>query len=290
MTCTKQPTNLVRIILVPLFCACSLVVTSCGTTDRSQAYYIYKKCTESWYQLDWNNKPNFKALVGGDSSTNYNCFAAWGAGSQQAAVDTAMRNCSNTFGKSCFIYATGTKLTEWVQKRADNITANNSNSEASGGGAAEAFMAFLGGFVQGAALAKGTYIPNYGLPGSVGYQNRANTSQYQISNQNVGSSSGCTPMPPRCSSANSRAEQLIKRFPRTTGIVDPASQAYCAMLVGIEVNSFCASEYRNQGRHSCAQIVDQQVAAYRRNLPATMRTIRSASISQIRNACSWERR
>jgi hypothetical protein len=103
------------------------------------------------------------------------------------------------------------------------------------------------------------------------------------------SAQDCTPVPPACSNANTRAEQLVKEFPRTSGIHDSASQAYCTLLVGIEVNSFCASEYRKQGRQACAQIVDQQVAEYRNNLSATERTISAASASRARQVCSWQR-
>lgn len=108
-------------------------------------------------------------------------------------------------------------------------------------------------------------------------------------NSGSGFGDDCGVVPPHCSQANSRAEQLINKFPQTTGIYDSASQMYCALLVGIEVNSFCASEYRKEGREACAQLLDQQVAAYEENRVAAKRTIQASSISQIRRACSWER-
>ena len=99
----------------------------------------------------------------------------------------------------------------------------------------------------------------------------------------------CQPVPDSCMNASNQAQQLINAFPSTTGIYDSASQAYCAVLVGIEVNSFCADQYRAEGREACANAVDQQVAAYQSAQPGIEATISDISINQIRRACDWER-
>lgn len=98
----------------------------------------------------------------------------------------------------------------------------------------------------------------------------------------------CTSVPSSCARANNRGTQLINNFPNSTGITDAASSGYCAMLVGIEVNSYCADQYRAAGRNHCARLLEQQVAEYRKALPQYQAVIDAASVSRIRNACSWK--
>lgn len=98
----------------------------------------------------------------------------------------------------------------------------------------------------------------------------------------------CAQVPRRCINANNRATNLINSFPSTTGIFDSASTAYCAALVGIEVNNFCAKQYRAEGRYQCAQQLERQAAEYQRALPQYQAVIDASSVRRIRQACSWE--
>lgn len=100
----------------------------------------------------------------------------------------------------------------------------------------------------------------------------------------------CEPMPPRCEAANHRAISLLERFSAGGGsMVSVSSELYCTTLIGIEVNGFCADEYRSQGRFECARAADQQVAEYRNMQPQIMATLDAITISGVRQACSWER-
>lgn len=60
------------------------------------------------------------------------------------------------------------------------------------------------------------------------------------------------------------------------------------MLVGIEVNRFCAQEYRAIGRDDCADILDEQTASYRAALPQYEAVIDASSTTRVRQACTWE--
>jgi hypothetical protein len=100
----------------------------------------------------------------------------------------------------------------------------------------------------------------------------------------------CDPIPPRCAAANNRAVELLERFSASGGsIVSASSEMYCATLIGIEVNGFCADDYRSQGRFECAYLADQQVAEYRGMQPQILAVLDAASISGTRSACEWER-
>jgi len=105
---------------------------------------------------------------------------------------------------------------------------------------------------------------------------------------NANAALDCSNMPSKCVAANNRAVQLVNNFSSTTGITDSASQGYCGMLVGIEVNSFCADEFRAQGNNECADLAEQQVAEYKRLLPQYAAAAEATSSTQIRQACSWK--
>ena len=98
----------------------------------------------------------------------------------------------------------------------------------------------------------------------------------------------CSAVPPTCMNANNRGMQLLQQFPSTTGIYDSASQGYCGALVGIEVNRFCAKQYRAIGRDDCANLLDQQTAEYQNALPQYEATIDASSVNRTREACVWE--
>ncbi len=100
----------------------------------------------------------------------------------------------------------------------------------------------------------------------------------------------CSPPPPGCQRANDRATQFINRLQAggVSGIVDAASQQYCTLLIGIEVNNFCAAEYRRIGKANCASLLTQQSAQYRQALPQTEAAASAASIRNARNKCSFE--
>lgn len=138
------------------------------------------------------------------------------------------------------------------------------------------------------AAARGQYVPNYGLMAAS--QPTPVTPSYSSDTTPISpSSDDCTPTPSSCVNANNRAEKLISNFASTSGIYDSASQNYCAYLVGIEVNSFCADAYRSNGRYDCAALLDKQVQQYQSALPQLQSTINASSITQIRSACNWER-
>jgi hypothetical protein len=105
---------------------------------------------------------------------------------------------------------------------------------------------------------------------------------------NASATQNCSNMPPKCLDAQNRAVQLVNSFPSTTGITDSASQGYCGLLVGIEVNSFCADQFRAEGNSDCADLADQQVAEYERVLPQYEAAAQATSSTQIRQACSWK--
>jgi hypothetical protein len=98
----------------------------------------------------------------------------------------------------------------------------------------------------------------------------------------------CSAVPPKCMNANNRGMQLLQQFPSTTGIYDSASQGYCGALVGIEVNRFCAKQYRAIGRNDCANLLDQQTAEYQNALPQYEAAIDASSANRARQACIWE--
>lgn len=98
----------------------------------------------------------------------------------------------------------------------------------------------------------------------------------------------CEPVVPTCKRAMDRGTQLIDEFPRTSGISDSASQAYCALLIGVEVNSYCAQEYRRAGKPDCASLLDEQTAEYRRSMAQVQQTVSASTISGVRQKCKWE--
>ena len=111
---------------------------------------------------------------------------------------------------------------------------------------------------------------------------------FLISVAGVAYAQDCDAVPPACMNANNRGMQLLQKFPSTTGIYDSASQGYCAALVGIEVNRFCAKQYRAIGRNDCANLLDQQVAEYQGALPQYESAIDASSVNRVRQACVWE--
>ena len=97
----------------------------------------------------------------------------------------------------------------------------------------------------------------------------------------------CQPVPSACANASNRGQALINGFPRATGIVDGASMAYCQTRIAIEINGFCADQYRAQGRSACADALDQQVAAYKAALPQMRATISDASERRATDYCHF---
>jgi hypothetical protein len=98
----------------------------------------------------------------------------------------------------------------------------------------------------------------------------------------------CEPVPSTCKRAQDRGMQLLNEFPRTSGIADSASKAYCALLIGVEVNNYCAQEYRRLGKADCARVLDQQTAEYRRTMGQVQQTVSASSASGVRQKCKWE--
>jgi hypothetical protein len=100
---------------------------------------------------------------------------------------------------------------------------------------------------------------------------------------------GCEQVPPSCQRAQDRGQQVLSEFPRTSGITDSASAAYCAFVLGEEVMNYCAQEFRRAGRANCAGPVEQQAAEYRRSQAQAQGTIDATSASGLRQKCTWQR-
>jgi hypothetical protein len=100
----------------------------------------------------------------------------------------------------------------------------------------------------------------------------------------------CTEIPPRCEAANNRAAQLLEEIMTRGGseMADTLHSGYCAMLVGIEVNRFCAVEYRKAGRESCAQKIDAQIAMYGQSIPVFEESMDKLMVSKLQRKCHWE--
>jgi hypothetical protein len=61
----------------------------------------------------------------------------------------------------------------------------------------------------------------------------------------------------------------MNNLPAATGIHDAAGQQYCSLLILIEVNEYCAMNYRAIGKTYCADLADQQAQEYRLALYVT---------------------
>ena len=107
---------------------------------------------------------------------------------------------------------------------------------------------------------------------------------------NVANADACaTYMPQSCKDASASGIELVNSFQHSGGMTGNASQLYCIYLVGIEVNEYCARQYRAIGRHDCADLSEQQAEVYRGALPRVRAAIDAVSASGIRETCSWER-
>jgi len=100
----------------------------------------------------------------------------------------------------------------------------------------------------------------------------------------------CEPLPPSCKRASDHGVGFVNKVKAggISGIVDAASQQYCVLLVGIEVNNVCAAEYRQLGNYTCANLTNQQSSHYRQALPQTAAAASTASIQNARNKCTFE--
>lgn len=100
----------------------------------------------------------------------------------------------------------------------------------------------------------------------------------------------CTNVPPRCAAANSRAAVIVEEITARPGaeMADSLHKGYCATLIGIEVNRFCAVEYRKNGLESCAEQIDAQTEMYRQTIPVFEQSMDSLVISKIQQKCHWE--
>ena len=100
----------------------------------------------------------------------------------------------------------------------------------------------------------------------------------------------CQPLPTGCQRASDKGTQFINRLKAggITGITDAASQEYCVLLVGIEVNNLCAAEYRRIGKTDCASAADAQTSQYRSALSSAEAAASEASVRNARNKCTFE--
>jgi hypothetical protein len=99
----------------------------------------------------------------------------------------------------------------------------------------------------------------------------------------------CSPGP-ACSRANEKGLEFLQRMQagQVNGILDAASKEYCLLLVGIELNNLCASEFRGMGNSTCASLAEQQVVEMRRALKQAESVASATSINNTRNRCVFE--
>ena len=95
--------------------------------------------------------------------------------------------------------------------------------------------------------------------------------------------------PPACQDAMDEGNAQIDNFSHSAGMTGAVSEQYCMHLVGIEVSSICANQYRAIGREDCAKLFDMDSDSYRKALPQLQTMIDEGSNRQVREMCSWER-
>ena len=98
----------------------------------------------------------------------------------------------------------------------------------------------------------------------------------------------CVSGAPRCANANARALKLLQEFPSFSGMSDSARTAYCAAKIGAEVNSFCASEFRSQGRTQCAVDLERQALEYKNMASQNRKAMDETAARATDRACHWE--
>jgi len=93
----------------------------------------------------------------------------------------------------------------------------------------------------------------------------------------------------RCKQASDRARRLLQQFKEPWGARAAASQGYCEAWIGENVSLACAADYRALGKRNCADLNDQQAAAYKAAREQYLTTVAASSNeSELRSKCPWE--
>jgi hypothetical protein len=100
----------------------------------------------------------------------------------------------------------------------------------------------------------------------------------------------CDRTPPACERANDKAIAFMTKLlaDGVSGISDAALKQYCVTLVGIELNNFCAAEFRRVGNSTCASLNDQQVAVMRDAAKQAEAVLAASSAANARARCTFE--
>lgn len=128
-----------------------------------------------------------------------------------------------------------------------------------------------------------------------GQQSEQTMQDQRIAGESSGKTSGThassceADMPRACRDASKRGITRINNFSHSAGMTGAVSEKYCMNLVGMEVNSFCANQYRAIGREDCAEEADWYADQYRKELSQLHDMIDEGSNRQVREMCSWER-
>ena len=156
---------------------------------------------------------------------------------------------------------------------------------------AAAAMGFLRGFLSGAAEMRESGNAGMamlkGLAGGLG----GTAGSGDVARNSVGTGfasgvHGCTPLPPACANISRRGESRILRFQNPRGMAEATRSRYCMYKIGIEVNRFCAQEYRNLRKSQCASLSEQQAQAYQNRLPLLRQRYHSVAASGYSLTCN----
>ena len=132
------------------------------------------------------------------------------------------------------------------------------------------------------AITRGASDP-FGLQSAFGDESsysEASTTSTSVSTTSAGSASDCEPYPVSCQQAGAKMQQFLNQLQSDgfSGITDAASKMACGLMVGIEVNSLCASAYAAEGRNYCANLANQQVEVFKQQLAQAEQAASAASI------------
>lgn len=98
----------------------------------------------------------------------------------------------------------------------------------------------------------------------------------------------CQPLPDACEAATTHSQQMVAELADRVSIANAAGQAYCSMLIGLEVSTVCAEAYRTAGETSCAEVLDGQASGIRTMLPQMESGLDPATLDRLRSDCALE--
>ena len=89
---------------------------------------------------------------------------------------------------------------------------------------------------------------------------------------------------PACHRRNVLGSEILSDI--QSSLHDATSATYCAYLIGIHVNYFCAGKYDEIGRSDCADLSEQQAELYSDALPQLRAAMDLATENRIHRMCS----